>query len=127
MSKIGPDLLLDCSTPSEFIFSLHCAECGEVWRSRPVRFSRAGVKPMNEGKQVIFDTLYKREKKEALQRATEEAAEVFSQCPICHRLVCDHCFLICEELDMCISCAAHLQEHGTPVTQRTDHRRFCKR
>ena len=117
MCRIATELLQDCSTQEEFIFSLPCAECGSVWRSRPIRFSRAGMTAPNEGKRVIFDMLYKREKADALQRAAVEAGEMFSQCPICHRLVCDHCFLICEELDMCVSCAAHLKERGSPVAQ----------
>ena len=36
-------------------------------------------------------------------------------CPICKRLVCDHCFLICDDLDMCVQCAAKLNEKGTVV------------
>lgn len=117
MCQIVTELLQDCSTQNEFIFSLRCAECGSVWKSKPVRFSRADVIPLTEGKRVIFDTLYKREKAAALEMAAQKAGEVFSQCPICHRLVCDRCFLICEELDMCVSCANHLKEHGSPVMQ----------
>ena len=36
-------------------------------------------------------------------------------CPICKRLVCDHCFLICDDLDMCVQCATKLNEKGTVV------------
>ena len=36
-------------------------------------------------------------------------------CPICKRLVCDHCFLICDDLDMCVQCAEKLNEKGTVV------------
>lgn len=117
MSLVGKDLLKDCSTQEEFRFSLRCAECGEVWESRPVRFSRAGVTPPSEGKRVIFDALYQREREMALQRAAEEAGKAFNQCPICRRLVCDRCFLVCDELDICAACARHLQEQGEPVAQ----------
>lgn len=117
MCRIATELLQDCSTHDEFVFSLRCAECGSVWKSKPVRFSKAGVTPPTEGKRVIFDTLYKREKAAALAQAAKAAGEVFSQCPICQRLVCDRCFLICEELDMCVSCATHLKENGSPVMQ----------
>ena len=115
MSKLPKELLQDCSTGEAFCFSLSCAECGSIWQSRPVRFSRAGVKPSSEGKRVIFDVLYQREKEAALARAAAEAGKAFNQCPICHHLVCDRCFLICEELDLCTSCAARLQEQGSPV------------
>ncbi len=42
------------------------------------------------------------------EKAAAEASEIFS-CPVCGRLVCDRCFLICEDLDMCIACAKTLQ------------------
>lgn len=115
MSHITKELLQDCSTPDEFIFSMRCAECGGLWKSKPIRFSRAGVKPQTEGKRVIFETLYQREKAAALLRAVTEAQGAFSQCPICRRLVCDRCFMVCDELDMCVSCANRLQERGEPV------------
>lgn len=117
MCQIITELLHDCSTQNEFIFSLRCAECGSVWKSKPIRFSKAKVTPKTEGKRVIFDTLYKREKAAALELAIQKASELFSQCPICRRWVCDHCFLICEELDMCVSCAHHLKENGSPVME----------
>ena len=115
MKNATQELLTDCSTGYEFCFSLACAECGQVWRSRPIRFSRAGVQPEGEGKRVIYETLYDREKKHARQQAAVQATEAFSACPICGRLVCDHCFLICDDLDMCVSCAHQLQEQGEPV------------
>ena len=118
MNHIAKELLLDCSTPDRFCFSLKCAECGEMWKSRTVRFSKAGVRPETEGKKVILDTLYKREKEAALLYAVKQAEEIFSCCPICHRLVCDHCFMVCEDLDMCSACASRLKEHGEPVKER---------
>ena len=36
-------------------------------------------------------------------------------CPVCGRLVCDRCFLICEDLDLCIACAKALQVRGDVV------------
>lgn len=118
MNHITRELLLDCSTADTFCFSMRCAECGEVWKSRPIRFSKAGIQPETEGKRVVFDTLRKREKEAALIRAVEQAEKTFSLCPICRRLVCDHCFLVCEDLDMCAACARRLQEQGEPVAQR---------
>ena len=44
-----------------------------------------------------------------------EAADNMNYCPICKRLVCDRCFLICDDLDMCKRCAARLEEKGSPV------------
>lgn len=115
MSGVEKYLLKDCSTQDAFSFSLCCEECGAIWKSRSIRFSRARITPLSEGKKVIFDVLYKKEKEEALIRATAEAGMVFNKCPICCRLVCDRCFLVCDELDMCVSCAHYLQEQGEPV------------
>lgn len=96
MEYITKKDLIDCSTPDEFCFSLCCMECKTVWKSTPIRFSRAGKKPENENRKIIYDTLYEREKNLAFQKALNQAKEIFNICPICKRLVCDHCFLICD-------------------------------
>ena len=55
-----------------------------------------------ERKQRILNTLYKRKKATALRRAAENTGgESPGRCLICHRLVCEHCFLICEKPDLC--------------------------
>ena len=118
MSHIAKKRLQDCSTKDAFSFSLCCAECGEVWKSRRILFSRAGVIPETPGKRVVFDALYQRERTAALEQAAIDTAAVFNVCPICHRLVCDHCFLICEDLDLCQSCAEKLQVEGERVAIR---------
>ena len=115
MRQITKDLLADRSVPEEFRFSLRCTECGREWHSRPARFSKAGVRPETEGKRVIFRTLYEREREQERQRAAETAAQRFNLCPICARLVCDRCFLICDDLDLCVACARRLSESGTPI------------
>ena len=116
MKQIIRECLIDCSTPEEFRFSLTCPECGNLWKSTPVRFSRAREKPRSESKQVIYQTLYQREKAEARSRAIAEAMYHFNICPFCKRLVCNDCFLICDDLDMCRSCAGKLQEVGEQVS-----------
>ena len=100
MEYITKKDLIDCSTPDEFCFSLCCMECKTVWKSTPIRFSKAGKKPENENRKIIYDTLYDREKNLAFQKALNQAKEIFNICPICKRLVCDHCFLICDDLDI---------------------------
>ncbi len=49
---------------------------------------------------AVFRTLYEREREAARKKAAAEALEIFSQCPVCGRLVCNRCFLICEDLDL---------------------------
>ena len=109
------DILVDCSDGDQFQFSVTCGECGKVWKSRTVAFSKARIPPVTEGKKVIYATLYQREKQAAREAARKEAAAHFSRCPICHRWVCDSCFMVCEDLDMCRRCAETLQETGSIV------------
>ena len=115
MREIVDAILKDCSTREIFSFSVRCAECGEVWKSRQIRFSKAGVFPQSEGKRVVFDTLYQKEHERARNAAVKDAAEYFNYCPICRSTVCNRCFLICEDLDMCVRCASQLNEQGVPV------------
>ena len=69
MEYITKKDLIDCSTPDEICFSLCCMECKTVWKSTSIRFSRAGKKPENENRKIIYDTLYAREKELAFQKA----------------------------------------------------------
>ena len=117
MRHVTKEHLKDCSTADGFCFCMECADCGKVWSSKEIFFSKAGVKPATEGKQVIFDILYQKEKEDAWNKAVDEAVGVFNRCPVCHHLVCDHCFMICDDIDMCSSCATRLQERGEPVLQ----------
>ena len=94
MRRIIKASMEDISSMERFQFSLRCAVCGSLWESQPVRFSKAGMQPESEGKRVIFQALYQREREDAFERAATEAMEYFSLCPICKRLVCDRCFLL---------------------------------
>lgn len=118
MKEILRKHLQDSSTQDIFNFSLCCEACGRLWKSTPIPFSKAGVSAATKEKQIIYDALYKKEKDNAYTRALDEAKKVFSLCPICGHLVCDHCFLLCEELDMCCECAERLKESGSPVKSK---------
>ncbi len=119
MNEIVSDRLRDCSDAGSFVFSLECPICARLWQSRRTRFSRAGVTPESEGKRVIYETLYARERELARHQAAQQATEIFSLCPICGRLACDSCFLICEDLDMCAECSDRLKERGEPVSSHS--------
>lgn len=128
MRELVEAILQDCSTQDVFCFSIRCDECGQVWHSRQTRFSKAGVLPGSEGKRVVFRTLYQKERDSARKAAVREATAVFNYCPICHRIVCNRCFLICEDLDMCVRCASELDEQGAPVMQPlTEENTFVER
>ena len=115
MKRVVKEAMGDCSTVEEFRFLVRCQECSGIWHSTPIRFSKAGAEPEPEGMRTIFRTLYEREREAAREMAAAEAAEIFNYCPVCGRLGCDRCFLICEDLDLCTACAEALQMRGSVV------------
>jgi hypothetical protein len=108
-------MLENLSTREIFLFRIACSTCGTEYGGKPVRFSKAGMTPPTEGKQIIFEACYEQEFRAARQAAIRDAAEHLNYCPICKRLICNRCFLICEDLDMCRQCARAMEETGTPV------------
>ncbi|MBM6830390.1 hypothetical protein H9X85_12235 [Anaerotignum lactatifermentans] len=115
MINLLSSYLEDCSTPQYFCFAIRCEVCGEFWYSSSVPFSKAAQAADYSDKKELYDAIYQREKERAKLAAGKEARERFSQCPICRRLVCDSCFLICDEMDLCKECADRLKEYGEPV------------
>lgn len=115
MRKLVEMALENISTKEVFLFRICCASCGLEYGNRPIRFTKAGVVPNTPDKQIIYDALYEQELRDARHIAIRSAAEHMNYCPICKRLVCDQCFLICDDLDMCRQCADELQQKGQPV------------
>lgn len=120
MKQLLEQALVDCSTERAFCYSLQCGQCGEIWKSKPIAFSKAGDSPSTEEKRIVYEAMYQRERAWAKMLAVKQALEHFNLCPICKRLVCDHCFLICSDLDMCCGCAGRLKERGEPVSACRD-------
>lgn len=115
MRKLVETAIENVSTKEIFLFRIFCASCGMEYGNKPMRFTKAGISPGTPGKQIIFDALYEQELRDARNIAISSAAEHMNYCPICKRLVCNQCFLICDDLDMCKQCAAELQQQGQPV------------
>lgn len=115
MKKLIELGLEDRSTKDVFLFRIHCGICGREYANKPRRFSKAGTVPQTKEKQILYDAVYAQEFVVARLGAVEEATEHLNYCPICKQLACNHCFLICEDLDMCRKCASELKETGTPV------------
>jgi hypothetical protein len=115
LKKLVETALENLSTKEVFLFRVSCAICTLEYGNRPIRFSKAGAEPPTPGKQIIYEALYQQELQDARNLAIRSAAEHMNYCPICKQLVCNQCFLICEDMDMCRQCASSLEETGTPV------------
>lgn len=115
MKKLVEAVLENRSSKEVFLFQVTCECCGTHYGNRPLRFSKAGTPPTTQSKQIVYSALYEQEFRSARQTAIRNASEHMNYCPICRRLVCNQCFLICDELDMCRSCAARLELRGNPV------------
>ena len=115
MRKLVEAALENISTREVFLFRICCASCGLEYGKKPIRFTKASVVPNTPDKQIIYDVLYEQEFRDARHIAIRSAAEHMNYCPVCKQLVCNQCFLICDDLDMCRQCAAELQQKGQPV------------
>jgi hypothetical protein len=115
LKKLIEMMLENLSTKDIFLFRIACGECGREYANKPVRFSKAGITPQTPQKKALFDAVYAQELQSAKLSSIRDAAEHLNYCPICKRLICNRCFLICEDLDMCSQCASILEETGSPV------------
>lgn len=115
MKHLVEMILEDLSSRDVFLFRASCSECGKEYGNKAVHFSKAGIVPETKGKKIIYEAMREQEFNSARASAIRDAAEYLNYCPICKRLICDYCFLICDDLDMCKQCAAHLEETGSPV------------
>ena len=116
MKKLVEAVLENRSSREVFLFRVTCGSCGTDYGNRPMRFSKAEIAPATKSEEIIYNALYEEELRTVRQSAICNIAEHMNYCPICKRLVCNQCFLICDDLDMCKQCAAKLQQKGLPVS-----------
>ncbi len=110
LNKALRNCLVDCSTDTELFFTACCEECGKGHFGLRKKFSKAGIRPTSDEQMTVYRILYKREWEQVKEEMVQSLREHFNICPMCRRMVCDDCFLICDELDMCKSCADILKE-----------------
>ena len=117
MRKTIINNMQDLSDKDRFVFSVDCTVCGKKWTSTPITCSKAGEAVISKEKEIVYTALYQKEKQQAAVRAVEEAKIHLNFCPVCKSIVCDSCFMICDDIDMCVDCAAALQEQGELVEE----------
>lgn len=115
MQKLVEAFIQNLSTKDAFLFRISCENCGTEYGNRLTRFSKARWLPATQEEELICHKLYAQEFQNARQTAIRRAAEQLNYCPVCKRLICNQCFLICGELDMCRKCAAEQGQRGQPV------------
>jgi hypothetical protein len=93
----------DCSDADSFVFAIECDCCRREYRTLPIPFD-----PLLEIKEEAADC--------AFQLALSDFSGHMNICPECGRIICEKCFLICEQDDMCADCATRLQLSGESVT-----------
>ena len=105
MLKTITKKIIDRSTDAFFKFEFHCDRCGAGWESERYCFEHGFPEKLTEGEQRAKNIMWKVEHDAALERANLEARLRFNQCNSCGRIVCDECFAMDEEEDLCIDCA----------------------
>ena len=98
----------DESSDSFYSFTFYCDICEKPYKS-PEYDSLTGDNhdPGNWGV----------EHKDAYERANNEVLKQFNRCPTCGRVVCDECFSILDDMDVCKECnAAGLRVHNSQFT-----------
>jgi hypothetical protein len=87
--------MTDESEGDVYCFTFYCDICGSPNQSVTYESDMEARYPNTRESEHIA----------AFERANLEALNWFSRCPICRRVVCDKCFCILDESDMCKECA----------------------
>lgn len=115
MKQLVETFIENHSTNKTFEFYVTCEACENAYGKTVIRFSKGEMVPTTQIEMALWNALYEQEMRTARQIAVRNASEEMNHCPVCKRLVCNQCFLICDELDMCKHCAAALNQAGKPV------------
>ena len=95
----------DRSTDRFFQFSFYCDRCGKKWTSEQYPFVHGFSKELTDDERKAKEILWRIDHDAAFERANLEARLRFNSCKACGAIVCDECFAMEEEDDLCVDCA----------------------
>jgi len=95
--------MTDESKDGVYAYTFYCDICGKPWRSEPY---------YTASPDEIDPLVRESERVAAYERANREALNWLSRCPVCKQVVCDQCFDILDDNDMCAQCAAKEQSRS---------------
>ena len=89
--------MTDESGGGTYRFTFYCDVCGKPYQS-PAYDSTVVTVPDRRAQEIEYNDAY--------ERANNEVLKNFNRCPACQRVVCDECFNILEDMDICRVCSA---------------------
>ena len=106
MLKTITKLFRDRSTDRFFQFSFYCDSCGKEWTSEEYPFVHGFSDKLTEDERRAKEILWRSDHDAAFERANLEARLRLNACKSCGSVVCDECFAMEEEDDLCVDCAS---------------------
>ena len=101
----------DRSTEGFFKFSFYCDKCGREWTSDEYPFEHGFSEELTADEKKAKEILFRVDHGAAFERANLEARLRFNQCSSCGRFVCDECFAMEEDYEVCRDCAGNNGTH----------------
>ncbi len=106
MLKAITNKIRDKSTDRFFKFSFYCDRCEKEWTSEEYPFVHSFSDELTDDEQRAKEILWRIDHDVALERANLEARLQFNYCKTCGGIVCDECFAMEEDEDLCQDCAS---------------------
>ncbi len=106
MLKTITKKIRDRSTDRFFKFSFCCDRCEKEWTSEEYPFEHGFTDEMTDDERRAKEILWRIDHDAAFERANLEARLRFNYCTCCKGIVCDECFAMEEEDDLCHGCAS---------------------
>jgi hypothetical protein len=103
----------DESKEGEYCFTFYCDICGRAHQSP--RYHSASADYADPGTR-------KAEYEDAYARANSEMVKKFNRCPVCQRVVCDECYDIMDDINMCKACHQQAEADAWPGSSNGSHR-----